>query len=498
MTAIVFSSYRSLARFEEEITPDHTGSLVDTIRFRRRDALTQARHEKRAERVRSLRRSFDLAEHIVQGGDDYYNDCWSNDPANSSFTDTPCSWETADSKYEWSYPNPDTCESIPNWPSPAESPVYSTCSTPTTVCADEIDGPIARGISEQMIKKSQQIRKQAPKQSVKNYRRKRPLEKHSMQLYDQDGINRDYELFCKIDQSTAKNLNALAYELNSNWRLILRPIFSHNENIRTEVLHRLTLRMSQNLIAPETLLNLLSHGLMHGLGRILADKDGPRRVVNFIIAVQQTAPMVFPYLVDMASVARFFKTFAEIAQLNAELDLDSLLTFYETILPIFIKKIIHGSQDSIIIPGLSSTHSNLSDVTLNYYGPMSTAIKTISPATIETLANTLAVDFTEPRVVSKVLRVLTNIAEVTYLQLIQRTGNVFTVFPLLEAFRRLKFEDSLSFLISYYTNQRQTTTSQSTIHSTQLLAQFQAFYGECSHAFRQFHDQYRIHTGMQL
>lgn len=502
MVATVSSSYRSLTQFEDEITPYHTGSLVDTIRFRRRDDLSQLRYEKRAERLRCLRKSFDSAEFMFEAdlNEDYCDDHLTNHSANS-FSGTVDSWTTTNAGDGWLCTTSSAGDTALGRPSPPESPIYSPCSTPTTVCADEVDGSVADRISEQMLRKSQQTRKQQPRQSVKKLRRRRPIEKIAMELYDQEGIDRDYAMFCRIDQSTDKNLYDVWHGLNTNWRLILRSIFSHNEAIRTEVLHRLTLRLGQNLIMPETLLNILSHGLMHGLVRILADRDGPRRVVNFMLTVQNKAPMVFPYLVDMAVVARFFKAISEIAQLNAEADLDSLLTFYEAILPTYVGKIRQNVNDNPLIPGLTSSHSSLSEVTLNYYGPMSTAIKMISPSTIETLVNSISVDFLEPRVVTKVLRVLMYIAEVTYLQLTQRAGNVFSVFPLLEAFHQSKLEESVSFLIEYHGNQQddqQLTSSESSRQAVQLLTQFEIFYKECHHAFRQFHDQYRSHTGMQF
>lgn len=482
----VTCSYQSIVQLEDGITPDQTGSYVENIRHRRRDALCKKREEKRDERLREIRKAFETAEFLVQSKLDDFSD--SEDSQSIRDQDTSSPWPSAQSGDDaWN----NATSNLNNRPSPSRSP-YSTCSTPTTVCADEVDGP---SVSAQ-IKKSQHIKRPKQRISIKDFRQKRNMDKLPMELYDQEGIIRDYLLLTKCIQEEEKNIKSIYEFLNSNWRIVLRPFFSHHEHLRTDTLHLLTSAVIHNIIEPVTMLNMLSHGLMHGIARILRDNDGPRRVTNFIRSVHKTMNVVFPYLIDMASSARLFKTFSDLAQIN-ESDLDCLLDLYIDITPVCISKIITGASEQPLIPGLS-TQTRLSEVTLNYYGPMSTAMKMINPSLISTIAAALSmpVNYFEPNVISRILYVLYHIVNLTYLQMTH--DNVFSVFPLLKAFDLTCVVDNVRFLRNYYEQQYKQSATPELRQILETLTQFEGFYKRCSGAFDSFQHQYRRHIGMRV
>lgn len=485
-------SYLSLAQLEDAITPDQTGNFVENIRYRRRDALSRRREQERDERLKDLRESFKRVEFLVQH-DAYDSD--SDDDHSVTSPDFSSPWSDPQSGLDAWNAASDT-NSTPNpqcRPSPSRSP-YSTCSTATTAYADEVDGP---SISVNMMRRSQNMKKPKPRISIKDCHQRRSIDKVAMKLHDQEGLTRDYMSVIKSIQEEAKNLKSVQNYMNSNWRIVLRPFFSEHEHIRTDMLHLLTSAVIHNIIQPDTMLNMLSHGLMQGTTRILADIGGPRRVTNFILAVHKSMNPIFPYLIDMASGAGLFATYADIAQAS-ETDLESLLDLYIALLPIYIDKITSCASEQPLIAGLSA-QSRLSEATLNYYGPMSTAMKMIPPTLVHTITVPLLLYYKEPKFVYRMLFVLSNIVQLTYLRMSRNCGNVFSVFPLLGVFDSAGVDDNVSFLIKYYGEQLKQSTS-ATPELEQIindLAHFKVNYNKWSDAFDSFQHQYRRHIGMQ-
>lgn len=377
-------SYQALSRYEDNCSRNYRARNLDDIRVTQREALTRARIQLKRLQVLQHRPSLVEALFYNDDHDDETNwhqstngfdepDCGGNNTAADDNQWLACSGSWSDSE-----------DSIVSDDSSRDSYAESTISLndlPLSLIQKYADDTTQHLNTRQRRTKARNMRheslyKQKPGSSPQTQATSLKPQNDSTQIKQE--FNNLMNSLKRCPTNLTRNLNEL---ISSYWRILLNAIQDPDTGTSAiELLHDLC---SRNLLAPETLVSLLQHGLLYSLNNALyALQDGLSKTCDLLITIISSEPAIVPYLIEVMSSSKLSTELGDRISVGSGEEADKILKFYHLLTEINLSHVENPLPPHIPQVLLAT---GVSQRTLHSYGPWSTMQKYFTPDLMKSL-----------------------------------------------------------------------------------------------------------------